>query len=181
MSVYSNDAGSGILPGHSPVPDPSPSKAPHPPETDAEGVNSGITLGDVKRVLGAFYKLLPSVSAGEYVFGWCGRAEIDIRIHTTIDKQTQKLRPSGTDAIRIVLFDLRARRKIHPWTVTLRRAGSHVLDRLQKEAGAALLRASFRPHCPHCRKDAMCITPLAETTKQSWRCRTPDCSGGLRL
>jgi len=156
MSVPSNDAASRALRGD-------PQTAELHPTTPKDVCNGpiegfGITLEDIKKTLGAFYKVQHSVSAGEYVFGWCGRAQIDIRIHTTIDKQTQRLRPSGTDAIRIVLFDLRARRKIQPWTVTLPRSGTHLLDRLQKEAGAALLRASIRPYCPTCGQDTLCIT-----------------------
>ena len=150
MSVPSSDAASRALTGDPQAAEPHPTTPNEVGNAPLERLNSEITLGDVMRILGAFYKVQHSVSAGEYVFGWCGRAQIDIRIHTTIDKQTGRLRPSGTDAIRIVLFDLRVRRKIHLWTVTLRRSGTHLLERLQKEAGAALLRASSRPYCPTC-------------------------------
>jgi hypothetical protein len=181
MLISSNDAASRSLTADPQTAEPNPAALTDAPHASVDRPNSDITLEDVKRILGAFYKVQHSVSAGEYVFGWCGRAQIDIRIHTTIDKQTRRLRPSGTDAIRIVLFDLRARRKIHPWTVTLRRAGNHLLDRFQKEAGAALLRASFRPFCPRCRQDSMCVTQVIEDTLQSWRCTEVGCKGELPL
>ena len=181
MLVSSNDAARRPLAADPQTAQPNPDAQTDAPHPSFERPNSDITLEDVKRILGAFYKVQHSGSAGEYVFDWCGRAEIDIRIHTSVDKQTRRLRPSGTDAIRIVLFDLRARRKIHPWTVTLRRAGTHLLDRLQKEAGAALLRASFRPFCPRCRHDSLCVTPAIEDTIQSWRCTEIGCKGELPL
>jgi hypothetical protein len=85
--------------------EPNPAALTDAPYASLDRPNSDMTLEDVKRILGAFDKVQHSVSAGEFVLGWCGRAQIEIRIHTTIDKQTRRLRPSGTDAIRIVLFD----------------------------------------------------------------------------
>jgi hypothetical protein len=181
MSVSSSDASSPPLASDPQTAEPHQATPGHLSESPVERLNSHITFEDVKRSLGAFYKVQHSVSAGEFVFGWCGRAQIDIRIHTTIDKQTRRLRPSGTDAIRIVLFDLRARRKIDPWSLTLRRSGSHLLDRLQKEAGAALLRASLRPYCPMCRQDSLCVTPASQDTPQSWRCTNLGCKGEMPL
>ena len=181
MSVSSSDASSPPLTSDPQTAEPHQSTSTDLSDVPVERVNSGITFEDVKRSLGALYRVQHSVSAGEFVFGWCGRAQIDVRIHTTIDKQTRRLRPSGTDAIRIVLFDLRARRKIDPWAVTPRRSGTQLLDRLQKEAGAALLRASLRPYCPTCRQDSLCVTPASKDAPQSWRCTNLGCTGEMPL
>ncbi|HYM00789.1 MAG TPA: hypothetical protein VEZ90_17670 [Blastocatellia bacterium] len=132
-------------------------------------------LQKVRRALGAFYHEV-TLNTREVVLGWRGRAEIDVRVYTSVSKNTHMFHDTGTDCIRVVVFDLRAHRKIEQWSCNLNRTG-HLLERLGEKAGAALLHASFRPRCPECQEDSLVISALVEDDPQHWACDTPHCSG----
>jgi hypothetical protein len=111
----------------------------------------------------------------EIIYSWTSSADIDVKVFTSIDARTGLARPIGEDAIRIVVYDQRAKRKIIAWSVELKRTGSwHT--RLQEKTGAAILRASFRPHCPGCHQDTMII--YGRPDAQFWGCSNyPKCGG----
>jgi hypothetical protein len=115
----------------------------------------------------------------EVIYSWTSPADIDVKVFTSVDARTGLARPVGKDAIRIVVYDKRAKRKIVPWSVELKRVGTWQV-RLRENAGAAILRASYRPHCPACHQNTMIIfgRPIA----QFWGCPNyPNCSGTCDL
>ena len=111
----------------------------------------------------------------EIIYSWTSPADIDVKVFTSVDARTGLARPIGEDAIRIVVYDKRAKRKIVPWSVELKRTGNWQI-RLREKAGAAILRASYRPHCPVCHQDTMIVYGRPEA--QFWGCSNyPKCSG----
>lgn len=115
----------------------------------------------------------------EIIYSWRSPADIDVKIFTSIDVRTGIARPVGEDAIRIIVYDKRAKRKIVSWSSELKRIGNWQI-RLREKAGAALLRASYRPYCPVCRQDTMIIFGRPEA--QFWGCSNyPKCAGASHL
>jgi hypothetical protein len=115
----------------------------------------------------------------EIIYSWTSPADIEIKVFTSVDARTGLARPIGKDAIRIVVFDKRAGRKIVTWSVELKRTGSWQI-RLREKAGAAILHASYRPHCPACRQDSMIVYGRPEA--QFWGCSNyPKCGGTFHL
>lgn len=115
----------------------------------------------------------------EIIYSWTSPADIDVKVFTSVDARTGLARPIGEDAIRIVVYDKRAKRKIVSWSVELRRTGNWQI-RLREKAGAAILRTSYRPHCPVCRQDTMIIYGRPEA--QFWGCSNyPKCGGTADL
>lgn len=111
----------------------------------------------------------------EIIYSWVSPADIDVKVFTSVDARTGLARPVGEDAIRIVVYDKRAKRKIVSWSVDLKRTGSWQI-RLREKVGAAILRTSYRPHCPVCRQDTMIIYGRPEA--QFWGCfNYPKCGG----
>jgi hypothetical protein len=115
----------------------------------------------------------------EIIYSWTSPADIDIKVFTSVDARTGLARPVGEDAIRIVVYDKRAKRKIVSWSIELKRTtGWHT--RLQEKTGAAILRASYRPRCPVCRQDTIII--YGRPDAQFWGCSDyPACDGALDL
>jgi hypothetical protein len=115
----------------------------------------------------------------EIIYSWTSPADIDVKVFTSIDARTGLARPVGDDAIRIVVYDKRAKRKIVSWSVELKRVGNWQV-RLREKAGAALLHASYRPHCPVCHQDTVIIFGRPEA--QFWGCSNyPKCGGTTAL
>jgi hypothetical protein len=115
----------------------------------------------------------------EIIYSWISPADIDVKVFTSVDARTGLARPVGEDAIRIVVYDKRAKRKIVSWSVELRRVGNWQV-RLREKAGAAILHASYRPPCPVCHQDTMIIYGRPEA--QFWGCSSyPECSGSSDL
>jgi ribosomal protein L37AE/L43A len=140
---------------------------------------SEITIDRMRLALGAFFQSIET-NAAEYVFSWAGtRSAIDIKIFTAVDKRTGRARPTGEDTIRIIVFDKRAHLKIESWSHIVKRSGPNILQRLREKAGAALLRASFRPRCPSCNLDTMRVkrTALLEV----WFCSDQSCNATMPL
>jgi hypothetical protein len=115
----------------------------------------------------------------EIIYSWTSPAEIDVKVFTSIDARTGLARPTGEDAIRIVVYDKRARRKIVSWSVELKRVGNWQA-RMREKTGAAVIRASFRPRCPGCKQDTMII--FGRNEAQFWGCSNyPKCRGTFNL
>jgi hypothetical protein len=115
----------------------------------------------------------------EIIYSWTSPADIDVKVFTSIDARTGLARPIGEDAIRIVVYDKRAKRKIVAWSFELKRVGNWQV-RLREKAGSALLCASYRPHCPACRQDTVII--FGRNEAQFWGCSNyPKCLGILDL
>jgi transcriptional regulator with XRE-family HTH domain len=111
----------------------------------------------------------------EVIYSWTSPADIDVKVFTSVDARTGLARPLGEDAIRIVAYDKRAKRKIVSWSTELRRIGRWQL-RLREKVGAAILHASYRPRCPVCRQETMIIYGRPEM--QFWGCSSyPRCRG----
>jgi hypothetical protein len=109
----------------------------------------------------------------EIIYSWTSPVDVDVKIFTSVDARTGLARPRGEDAIRIVVYDKRAKRKIVSWSTELKRVGSWQA-RLMEKAGAAIIRASYRPQCPTCRQDTMIIYGRPEA--QFWGCSNyPKC------
>ncbi len=137
-----------------------------------------LTYYQVRDVFGSLYARDNKMASGEFVFAYCCEADIDVKIFTTIDKKTGLARRASSDAIRIVVFDLRAKRKIKAWSFEMKRTRG-VLSRLREKAGAALLRASVRPRCPVCRMDSLQIDEREDN--QVWVCTNEPCKGHAPL
>lgn len=115
----------------------------------------------------------------EIIYSWTSPTDIDVKVFTSVDARTGLARPIGEDAIRIVVYDKRAKRKIALWSVELKRAGNWQI-RVREKAGAAILRASYRPHCPVCHQDTMII--YGRPDAQFWGCSNyPKCGGSSAL
>ena len=115
----------------------------------------------------------------EIIYSWTSLADIDVKVFTSVDARTGLARPIGEDAIRIVVYDKRAKRKIVIWSVELKRTGNWQI-RIREKSGAAILRASYRPHCPVCHQDTMIIYGRPEA--QFWGCSNyPKCGGSSAL
>lgn len=115
----------------------------------------------------------------EIIYSWTSPADIDVKVFTSVDARTGLARSLGEDAIRVVVYDKRAKRKIVSWSVELKRTGNWQI-RLREKAGAAILRASYRPHCPVCHQDTMIIYGRPEA--QFWGCSNyPKCGGTADL
>lgn len=115
----------------------------------------------------------------EIIYSWTSPADIDVKVFTSIDARTGLARPIGEDAIRIVVYDKRAKRKIVLWSVEMKRTGNWQI-RIREKAGAAILRASYRPHCPFCHQDNMII--YGRPDAQFWGCSNyPKCGGSSAL
>ena len=115
----------------------------------------------------------------EIIYSWTSPADIDVKVFTSVDARTGLARPIGEDAIRIVVYDKRAKRKIALWSVELKRTGNWQI-RVREKAGAAIIRASYRPLCPICRQDSLIIYGRPEA--QFWGCSDyPNCGGTFDL
>lgn len=107
-----------------------------------------LTLVSFKQCLGRDFKRTDSYRQ-EISFGYSSPCQIEVRVWTTVDSSTGRARPLGSDAIRVVVFDRLAGRKIEPWSSVLNRVGD-CLDRLEAVVGHAVLRAKKRPSCSKC-------------------------------
>lgn len=114
----------------------------------------------------------------EIVFTYNSSCDIEVRVYTSLAASTGRARPIGEDAIRIVVFDLKAKRKIGPWSTKMNRVGD-CLGRLEAAVGQALLRAKKRPTCIKC-QSPMKICGKSESV--FWGCSSfPACKAGRAL
>lgn len=138
-----------------------------------------VTISYFRACLAAFFKL--TVSGKEFVFHWSyADAEtgapigFEIKVYTSIDARSREARPAGEDAIRVVVFDERSRRKVEAWSCTINRVGAWPL-RVSEKVGAAINRATWRPKCPDC--EVECVVDwrqppggTREESEQFWCC-----------
>lgn len=129
-------------------PAPSSDPAAHAPRWGEPTFPGELTFLSFKQCLGRDFKRTES-SKQEISFGYSSPCQVEVRVWTTLDSSTGRARPLGSDAIRVVLFDRRAGRKIEAWSCVLKRVGD-CLDRLEAVVGHAVLRAKKRPTCSKC-------------------------------
>ena len=102
----------------------------------------------------------------EISFTYTSGCQIEVKVWTTLDARTGRAKPLGSDAIRVVVYDVRAKRKIMAWSSVHKRVGD-CMDRLEAVVGLAVLRAKKRPRC------FKCNTPLkicGYNEDQFWGC-----------
>jgi transcriptional regulator with XRE-family HTH domain len=111
----------------------------------------------VRACLAAFFEQVHERTRGEIVYGWeYGRrfgAKEDmgllVKVYTSISGQSLRARPIGDDAIRVLVYDRRSKRKVEAWSCRINRTGDWP-KRLRRLAGEAVMRATYRPRCRRC-------------------------------
>lgn len=135
-----------------------------------------VTVQIVRACLAAFFEQVHQYTRGEIVYGWeygprfGARADLGllVKVYTSISGQSLRAHPIGDDAIRVLVYDRRSKRKVEAWSCRINRTGDWP-KRLRRLAGEAVMRATYRPRCKRCQEQPECEV-RGNPGEQFWGC-----------